>query len=155
MNVAVDTNILLSVSGARQLNNESALDSCTNAVDRLLEHGFNPCISFQNLVEFYAVATKAVSANGYALSVDVVINWIESILKTYTLLPDAAGTIDIWKSLCLKYQPRGKHIHDVRLAANALANEVSYYLTSDPEDYKFTELKVITPASVLEDRITE
>ena len=155
MNVAVDTNILLSVVGARGEANGVDLATCTDAADRLLERGYNPCVSFQNLVEFYAVSTRAETTNGYKVSAEDAIDWIDIISRTYTVLPDSAGTFQIWKSMCLKYQPRGKHIHDVRLAANALANNVSYYLTSDPRDYKFTELKVLTPASVLEERTLE
>jgi predicted nucleic acid-binding protein len=155
MKVAVDTNILLSVTGARSSSESVDYITCSDAVDLMLERGFDPCVSFQNLVEFYAVATRSDSSNGYNLSVDQAIDWIETILQTYTLLPDSGRALDIWKDLCRKYQAKGKHVHDVRLAANALANGVGYYLTSDPAGYKFSEVKVLTPTAILRDKKPE
>lgn len=58
----VDTNVLL-----RMLQPESAQQaSAVRAVTTLAERGNLPCVTPQVLVEFWAVSTRPIEANGFA-----------------------------------------------------------------------------------------
>ena len=62
----LDTNLLLRLSDGRSPSNPIA----ANAVAQLIANGHDVFITGQNLVEFWAVATRPVEANGLGWSAD-------------------------------------------------------------------------------------
>lgn len=140
--ILTDTNIWLRVAdpGATQ-------HSCTvNAVARLLAEGYELCLCPQNLIEFWAVATRPVEANGLGWTIDQAASEIAALESLFTVLPDVPEVFSLWKSLVQQHGIRGKRTHDARLAAVYLAYRAQGLLTLNPTDFdSFTSLRLLDP----------
>ena len=82
--ILVDTNLLLRIAdpGARQ--NQPAAD----AVASLLAAGHEACICPQNIIEFWAVATRPISANGLGWSIARTDQEVTEMAAHFVMLPD-------------------------------------------------------------------
>ncbi|WP_238993744.1 hypothetical protein [Calothrix sp. PCC 6303] len=55
----------------------------------------------------------------------------------------------IWEQLVVKYQVKGKQVHDTRLVAAMIAHQITHLLTFNTDDFKrFTEITVIEPRDI-------
>lgn len=119
------------------------------ALVRLIEQGWELCIGFQNIAEFYVVATRPVDVNGLGLTPERAIQEIEVMLATYTLLPDHLNTQAYWLDLCRHHRVQGRTAHDTRLVALMLAHSVTHLLTLNTADFaRYTEITCLSPADV-------
>ena len=91
----VDTNVLLRSIQARDAMYKDARQGTAALINR------QPRLSVisQNLIEFWAVATRPVVNNGLALSLADTAAHIENFLETFTLLPDTSGIFPEWQQL--------------------------------------------------------
>ena len=117
MKYLVDTNILLRLV---QKNSPMHLDT-QRAILMLKKQGDFLCIIPQNIIEFWAVATRPVDKNGLGLSITQAEEESEKLKKIFMLELDTPQIFTEWKSLVIKYQVMGKQVHDARLAAAMLA----------------------------------
>jgi hypothetical protein len=89
----LNTNILLrSAEPAHPMHTVAV-----NAVKKLLENGDRVCLTPQNLIEFWNVATRPVENNGFGWDtarVNAEISTLESML---TVLPDSQAIYHEWK----------------------------------------------------------
>ncbi len=127
-----DTNIWL-----RTADPGSALHSvAVQSVARLLADGHEVCVCAQNLIEFWAVATRPAEANGLGWSPEETAAELAGIEARFTLLPDLPETFGHWKSLVQAHGIRGKRTHDARLAAVCLSHGVHALLTLNVDDFR-------------------
>jgi predicted nucleic acid-binding protein len=78
-----------------------------SAIDALVIAGGQVCITAQNLIEFRAVATRPMSANGLGLtSADAIIAASE-IESLFDLLPETPDIYLQWRALVEKYVAPG------------------------------------------------
>jgi predicted nucleic acid-binding protein len=140
-----DTNILL-----RFLDTTSAQHVLVSqAVLRLesQEHTLKVCS--QNIVEFWAVATRPLVANGFGWSLERTRSEIDRFLSIYELLPDTPDIFTTWLELVTVYKVSGKQVHDARLAATAKAHEIENLLTLNVADFKRFNLSAVHPNEVI------
>jgi predicted nucleic acid-binding protein len=141
--VLTDTNIWLRVAdpGAAQ-------HACTaSAVARLLADGHEICLCPQNLIEFWAVATRPADANGLGWTPAETATEIAGLESRFTLLLDTPEIFNHWKTLVQTCAIRGKRTHDARLAAVYLAHRAQALLTLNPTDFgSFSALHLLDPA---------
>jgi len=71
----------------------------------------------QNLIEFWAVATRQLINNGLGLTVAQAEDELTKLKTIFTILPDTADILPKWEQLIVKYQVLGKQAHDARLVA--------------------------------------
>jgi len=146
MKYLVDTNILLRLV---QKNSPMHLDT-QRAILMLKKQGDFLCIIPQNIIEFWAVATRPVDKNGLGLSITQAEEESEKLKKIFMLELDTPQIFTEWKSLVIKYQVMGKQVHDARLAAAMLAHNITHLLTFNFDDFKrFSDIVVVDPRSIV------
>src|SRR5256886_7065760 len=145
MSYLIDTNVLLRLAQPKnpdQREVRRALRVLRRRPDFL---GITP----QNLIEFWAVATRPASANGLDLTVDETARRIGKLKALFTLLPDSSDIFSEWEALVLQHQVLGKQAHDARLVAVMNVHKLTHLLTFNTTDFKrFTGITVISPTDV-------
>lgn len=111
--ILLDTNIL---TCSKQPGRPDYL-KVTQRLTQLINDGEDLIICPQNLYEFYAVAGRPLSQNGFGLSPDDARNEMDDIKNAYTFLNDPADLFEHWHFLIEKYKTTGKPSHDTRLVA--------------------------------------
>src|SRR2546429_8377155 len=103
----------------------------------------------QNLIEFWAVATRPAVNNGLALSIADTVAHIKTFQQTFTLLPDTPEIFFEWQRLVEAHSVSGRQVHDARLVAAMLVHGVSNLLTFNTDDFKrFSEITVVNPQNI-------
>jgi predicted nucleic acid-binding protein len=146
MKYLVDTNILLRLV---QKNSPMHLDT-QRAILTLKKQGEFLCIIPQNIIEFWAVATRPLDKNGLGLSITQAEEESEKLKKIFILELDTPQIFTEWESLVIKYQVMGKQVHDARLFAAMIAHNITHLLTFNVDDFKrFSEIVVVDPRSIV------
>jgi len=146
MKYLVDTNILLRLV---QKNSPMHLDT-QRAILTLKKQGEFLCIIPQNIIEFWAVATRPLDKNGLGLSITQAEEESEKLKKIFILELDTPQIFTEWESLVIKYQVMGKQVHDARLAAAMVAHNITHLLTFNVDDFKrFSDIVVVDPRSIV------
>lgn len=140
-----DTNILLrSVQAAHPMYGD-----VSRAVDILFDRGDDIHIIGQNLIEFWAVATRPITENGLGFTITGAAVELTKLKATFTLLPDTSDVLPLWEELVVRYEVRGKQSHDARLVAAMNAHNLTHLLTFDQSDFKrFSEITVVNPKNI-------
>ena len=140
--ILADTNIWLRIADPDAVQNPVAV----RAVARLLAEGHELCICAQNLIEFWAVATRPTNANGLGWTTDAAAAEIAGLETRFVLLPDTPEIFPIWKTLVQNAAIRGKRTHDARIAAVCLAHRAQALLTFNADDFSaFPALRILDP----------
>lgn len=145
MSYLVDTNILL-----RLVQKNSPIHSDTQrAILMLKRQGELLYIIPQNLIEFWAVATRPINSNGLGLSTAQAVHETNKLKKIFILYLDTPAIFGEWESVIVKYQVMGKQVHDARLVAAMITHQITHILTFNINDFKrFSEIVVVDPRSV-------
>jgi predicted nucleic acid-binding protein len=141
----LDTNILLRTVDAGAPQHVMA----KMAITGLVLQGHRPLITAQTLIEFWAVVTRPVEANGLGWSCERARQEIDEIQKRFPLLPDSPPVLGEWIELVLTARVIGKRTHDARLVAVMLAHGVKHLLTFNAADFKsFVTIVVVSPEPI-------
>lgn len=143
----LDTNILLRRADQQNPAHPTAIE----AVARLLAEGATMCITAQNLIEFWAVATRPAEKNGLGWDAAKTQSELAKLQAAFTLLPDSPAILPRWERLVQLYGVQGVQVHDTRLAAVALVYGVENLLTFNAKDFRrFAPegLTVVEPATL-------
>lgn len=145
MSYLADSNILLRLTQKTHQH----YPIVKNAVINLRTQGEEICIVPQNLIEFWAVATRPVLSNGLGLTTTETQSEISKFRRLFKFYDDESDIFDKWENLVAKHQVLGKNVHDARLAAAMLKHNISHLLTLNIKDLKrFTEINVIDPHDI-------
>jgi predicted nucleic acid-binding protein len=147
MSYLVDTNVLLrGVQESHPMHSDAV-----RATDLLLSHETVSIIP-QNLIEFWAVATRPEISNGLGLSVAETAERIVIIKSTFRLLSDTQDIFNEWERLVVQHQVLGKQVYDARLVAAMKVHKLTNLLTFDTSDFKrFTSITASSPRAILDD----
>lgn len=150
MSYLVDTNVLL-----RSVQKSHPLQShAVRSINFLLRHPEPVSVIPQNLIEFWAVATRPEIKNGLGLSVDETAWQITSFQSLFTLLPDTDGIFKEWERLVAQHQVLGKQVSDARLVAAMSVHSLTHLLTFNIGDFKrFSVITAISPQAILGDEL--
>jgi predicted nucleic acid-binding protein len=114
---------------------------------RLIQSGFIPCYTSQNLGEVWNVLTRPFNRNGFGLSpaqADRRVRLVESRLE---LLPDNILVHQEWRRLLVAHSISGVQVHDARLVASMHVHNVRRILTFNTRDFaRFTGIEAVHPA---------
>ena len=144
MAVLLDTNILLRLA---QPNHLSAL-TARRALRTLREANETLHIVHQNLVEFWAVTTRPVTANGLGFSTAEAAAEIVSLQHLFSLLPELP-LHDTWARLVNDYRVSGKNAHDARLVAAMIVHGITGILTFNVQDFaRYDRIRVLDATNV-------
>jgi predicted nucleic acid-binding protein len=141
----VDTNILLRWVSPADPQHSLAVDS----VKELQRRGEAVYITSQNLIEFWAVATRPVSSNGLGMSPAEAEREVESLERLFPLIPDSSTIYTEWKKLVVAAGISGMKVHDARLASVMVINGLTHVLTFNTDDFKrFPGITTVNPLNV-------
>lgn len=146
MSYLVDTNVLLrSVQNSHPMQSEAV-----RAIDLVLRNSETVSLTPQNLIEFWAVATRPQISNGLGLSVDGTSRQIAYFKSVFTLLPDADGIFEEWERLVAQHQVVGKQVYDARLVAAMSVHNLTHLLTFNTGDFKrFLLITTVSPQFII------
>lgn len=144
MSVLVDTNILLRVA---QIGHPDRLVA-KQALLTLSEAGIALHLVPQVIYEFWVVATRPTTANGFGMDVPSAERSVhELLLEDFNLLLDERGIYRHWQSLVTAFDVKGKKAHDARLVAAMRRHGVEFLLTFNQPDFsRFPDITAIAPA---------
>lgn len=149
MSYLVDTNVLL-----RSVQNSHPMQSdADRAITQLLLD--NPEAVYvipQNLIEFWAVATRPHIQNGLGLSIEETASQVAYFKSIFKLLPDNDAIFREWELLVRQNQVVGKHVYDARLAAAMNVHHLTHLVTFNTADFKrFSEITAVSPITLISD----
>lgn len=148
MSYLVDTNVLLRYA---RKNNPIRPDA-RRALITLKRQGEELCITPQNIIEFWAVATRPLANNGLGLTPDEAARETSKLKRLFSLLPDVPAIFVEWEQLVIKHKVTGKQAHDARLVAAMTAHNITHILTFNADDFKrFFNITAIDPTTVISD----
>lgn len=145
MSYLVDTNVLLRSAQPHHPMHADAVAATLT----LKQSGESLCITPQNLIEFWAVATRPISANGLELSVADAAKELKRLKKFFVFRHDIPAIYTEWEKLVVQHQVMGKPSHDARLVAAMMAHKLTHILTFNTDDFKrFSGITAVAPTSV-------
>jgi predicted nucleic acid-binding protein len=145
MSVLVDTNILLRRTQPDHPNHAVAVES----VARLLSVGELVYFTFQNISEFWSVATRPIEKNGLGFPAALVLSEVEKIERLLTLLPDSPVIYAEWKRLVVEHNVLGVKVHDAKLVAAMNVHRIPGILTFNTDDFTRYGVEAVHPSSLL------
>lgn len=144
MAILLDTNVLLRLVQKRHSHSALATHA-TNALDARNE---TMLIAHQSIVEFWAVATRPLTANGLGLTIENAEFEIDGLKKLFRVLPELP-LHEEWQRIVVKYRISGKSVHDARLVAAMMVHGIGEILTFNVQDFaRYSEISVLDPANV-------
>ena len=144
----VDANVLL-----RWLDSSDPQHAIAkNAIDTLDEQGHDLHITAQNVIEFWAVASRPLHNNGFGWDVARCYSSVSLLLKSFEYSPDTAAIFDEWQRLVAKHSVTSLHVHDTRLVAVIKTHNLDGILTFNEKHFRRFEanenIVVLEPAAV-------
>ena len=141
----VDTNVLLrSIQQADPMHADAKRAAAT-----LTRQDQQLSIVAQNLIEFWAVATRPAVNNGLALSIDDTAQHVAIFKRIFTLLPDTPEILPEWERLVDRHKVIGRQVHDTLLVAAMKVHRVTHLLTFNTDDFKrYDEITVVNPQNI-------
>jgi predicted nucleic acid-binding protein len=145
MATLVDTNILL-----RSLYPEHPhYAAAENSLAALRLRNEPLCIAPQNLIEFWAVATRPRQDNGLGMTTTRAAGEISALRRLFRLLPSTPEVLETWQTLVVTLKVSGKQTHDAHLVALMQVNAVNSILTFNTGHFtRFTGITVLDPAQI-------
>lgn len=108
MSYLVDTNVILR---SVQKTHPMQLDS-SRSFELLIHRGEIVSVIPQNLIEFWAVATRPPLNNGLGMSADEAAQHIAVFKSALELLPDTDSIFIEWEQLVIRHKVLGKQVYD-------------------------------------------
>jgi predicted nucleic acid-binding protein len=120
------------------------------AVNFLLSREDELFVIAQNLIEFWAVATRPIANNGLGLTIARATQELTKFKALFAILPDTADILPEWEQLVVKHQVLGKQVYDARLVAAMRVHNLTHLLTFNIDDFKrFTVITAVNPKNIL------
>lgn len=141
-----DTNLLVRLVDAPAPQHPLA----AGALAELFRKRHEVFITAQNLIEFWAVATRPAEANGLGWSADATFHEVAALQERFPLLADSPAVFREWLALVRRFSVAGKRVHDARLVAVLRVNQLDHLLTFNTADFaSFTGISVINPSTLV------
>jgi predicted nucleic acid-binding protein len=141
-----DTNLLLRLADPASPQHPVS----TQALARLLGQGDEVYLTPQNFIEFWAVATRPVAANGFGWNSERTAREVTDFQERFPLLPDSPEIFTRWLELVKQLTVHGKRVHDARLVAVLQAHSVEHLITFNAADFNvFKSLSLVDPHSLV------
>jgi predicted nucleic acid-binding protein len=128
----VDTNVLLRFAD----RTHPLHTNIRSHVRQRRQIGDQPCATAQNYIEFWNVLTRPATRNGFGLTpadADLLLQLVE---RLFPLLPDSPGVYPEWRRLVCQYGVSGVQVHDAKLAAAMIANQITTIMTLNVDDFR-------------------
>lgn len=142
----LDTNVLL-----RYVEVRHPLHPRTRTtVDNLQAAGHLLCLTPQNAIELWNVATRPTERNGFGLSPGQAERLLHQVEALFTLLPDTPAIYPLWRQLVVQVGVSGVQVHDARLVAVMQAHGLQHLVSYNQVDfarYAALGIQVVNPGT--------
>jgi len=101
----------------------------------LFSKGFELCIIPQIVREYLVVLTRG-DIFEQRFTPDEVLDELEAILPTFSLLDENEETVSYLRNLVRRYQVRGKSVHDANIVATMLTHGITRLVTYNSSDFR-------------------
>lgn len=132
MDWLIDTSIITRTIHTGNPQQQTAID----ALAGLRTHGETLLVVPQNLIKFWAVATRPTASNGLGFSIENAKNEIAKIKLHFILKPENETIFEHWENLVKTYRVSGKTAHDARIVAAMHTHKIENLLTFNVSDFK-------------------
>jgi len=105
----------------------------------------------QNFVEFWNVATRPATRNGFGLTTHDAERRLHILERLFPLLPESPALYAEWRRLVVRFNVGGVQVHDARLVAAMKVGRLTHILTFNTADfgrYAVEGIMAVDPASV-------
>jgi predicted nucleic acid-binding protein len=120
-----------------------------NALNTLRLRNEALCVAPQNLVEFWAVATRPHDENGLGLTTAQAANELTAVQDFFRLLHYTPEVTEAWERIVTTQGVSGKQTHDAHLVAIMQVNAVPSILTFNGSHFeRFSGIAVLDPVQV-------
>jgi predicted nucleic acid-binding protein len=145
MAILVDTNILLRL--LQPHHPHCALVERAVGVLRTRNETLN--VTAQNLMEFWAAATRPASENGLGMTVENAAGELAALKRLFSLLPETASTFEEWERLVTMHQVSGKNTHDAHIVAAMNVYRINRILTFNVQDFsRYHAISAVHPETL-------
>jgi predicted nucleic acid-binding protein len=128
----VDTNVLLRFAD----RTHPLHANIRSHVRQQRQIGDQPCATAQNYIEFWNVLTRPATRNGFGLTPADADRLLQLVERLFPLLPDSPGVYPEWRRLVCQYGVSGVQVHDAKLAAAMIANQLTTIMTLNVDDFR-------------------
>jgi predicted nucleic acid-binding protein len=121
------------------------------AVAKLMAQNEALCIAPQNLVEFWAVATRPLDAKPPGLGMDLrdALKELSSLRSLFRVLPYTPQVLSAWERIIVAQGVSGRQTHDAHLVAMMQVHSVASILTFNDRDFRrYPGMSVLHPAQI-------
>lgn len=142
-----DTNVLLRFA----LRSDPQHLIVLSAIKKLKSDDNEVRILPQNCIEFWNVATRPASGNGFGFTVDKANHSLGLVEEIFPMLPEDARIFERWRKLVVDFGVSGVQVHDARIVAAMLVHQVTNILTfniADFERYSKIGIRAISPLNI-------
>lgn len=141
----LDTNILLRLS----IPTHADAQPVSAAVESLQRRQTPLAFTFQNITEFWNVATRPAERNGFGYTVQQVEFMVREIETMFNFLPDSEAVYREWRNVVAAYQVKGVQVHDARLVAAMRVYGIRHLVTLNENDFKrYSGVVIVRPQEV-------
>lgn len=126
-----DTNLFLRLADPTSPQHSLA----TDALAKLLGQADEVHLTPQNFIEFWAVATRPVEANGFGWTSERTAKEVTDLQARFPVLPDSPEIFTRWLELVKQLPVHGKRVHDARLVAVLQAHAIAHLITFNVSDF--------------------
>jgi len=145
MAILIDTNVLLRLTQPHHPHSAIA----ESAVATLRTRNETLHVTPQNLMEFWAVATRPASENGLGMTVQIAAGELAAFQRLFTLLPETASMFQEWERLVTTHGVSGKNTHDAHIVAAMNVYGINTIMTFNVQDFaRYSNISAIHPAAV-------
>jgi predicted nucleic acid-binding protein len=140
-----DTNVLLRWA----FTHNPEYPTVRNAVECLRLRSDDVHVTPQNLIEFWNVATRPLSRNGFGLTPAIAAVEIARIESYFMRAPDSVDVYPECRRLVTAAGVSGVQVHDARLAAVMRVHGLTHILTFNTTDFaRYPGITPVHPASL-------
>lgn len=141
----VDSNVLL-----RRIQASSPhYPAARRALRHLYEQGDTLCITSQNLLEFWSVATRSAARGGLAFTPAQAQHHLRRFRRLFRFLPDIPDIFVEWETIVSSLGIADTLVFDARLYAVMRVYGLTHILTFNTADFQpFTGISVVDPLTV-------
>jgi predicted nucleic acid-binding protein len=123
------------------------------ALATLLRERSEVFITAQNIVEFWAVATRLRESNGFGWTCERTRAEVQGLRQKFPLLQESPAIFVQWTRLVETIPVTGKRAHDARLVAVLKTHRVDHLLTFNSGDFRlFTDVSIVDPLKLVTSR---
>jgi predicted nucleic acid-binding protein len=103
----------------------------------------------QNLIEFWAVATRPASDNGLGMTVEIATSELTVLKRLFSLLPESPQVFEEWERLVTTHRVSGKNTHDARIVAAMNVHGITRILTFNVRDFtRYPDISAVHPETL-------